>query len=196
MASRSPPAQKGGVPAVASELRIKAEVQITDPERMMDRLEEAISEAALGIWLQRDVQDYMGESIAQRFGLEGDKASGDWAELSDATVAMREFMGFSSDEINIRTGDLFRWVTETSKLAAGPGFVELIIPGDSTDPILDEKLKTAQQGRATNPIPNFGPTPPRPVLATDEDDLMEILVMLSEHITMWMAGIGPVTAVT
>lgn len=174
---------------------VQADVVIADPEHMLARLDHALSGEIIGAFLKGPVQDFFAEEAAWRFGAEGDKASGGWPPLSDATVDIRERLGFSSDEPNIRTNDMFNFVTESSDLVMGPGFAQITIPGTPSDPLMAQKIETAQRGRADNPIPGFGPTPPRPVIATSgEEDLREVIYLLAKHVTQWMAGVGVTVA--
>lgn len=173
-----------------ADLLIKADVIIADVDKMLFRLDEGLTGPVLAGFLAGPVQHFFGDEAAYRFGAEGDRSSGDWQELSDATVALRQKMGFSPDDINMRTGDLYEFVTEHYEVRSGPGFAEIDMPGQASGE-LERKVETAQFGRVDNPIPNFGPTPARPVIATDtEKDAEEVVVMLAEHVIRWMTGIG------
>lgn len=172
---------------------IRADVIITDPENSLHRLDEALSGAVMAEFLAGPVRHFFGDEAAWRFGAEGDRASGDWQELSDATVALRTKMGFTPDDTNIRhpsgSDSMFQYVTEHFNVRYDPWGAEIDIPGTATGE-MGQKINTAQFGRVFNPIANFGPTPPRPVIATDERDFQEVVVMLAEHVIRWMTGVG------
>lgn len=153
---------------------------------MLERLNEALSERILAQFLAGDVQNYFADRAAYRFGLEGDKASGNWPPLSEATERIREAKGFTTDEINIRTGELFTFVTEHFELEPGPESVAINLPGHPTNPELEQKVWVAQEGLEEQDWSSFGPTPPRPVIATDSEDMAEVLVLLSKHVIEFM----------
>ena len=158
---------------------------------LLEAVDQATSPESLALFLSEDAQPYFANEIIDRFAVEGDEKSGDWEPLADATVAIRQQLGYpGSDPINERAGDLLRLVVENYDIEPTPSGAVMQIPGESAanQGNLQEKLVTAQLGSNFNPIPNFGPTPPRPVLAVDPTDLEAMLLMLRSHIVRVTAG--------
>jgi hypothetical protein len=159
--------------------------------QLIGAVDQATSPESLAMFLSEEAQPYFAAEIIDRFAVEGDEKSGDWAPLSEATESIRASLGFpASDPINERTGDLLRLVAENYEIEPGLTGAVLQIPGESAMNQCDlrDKLTTAQLGSASNPIPNFGPTPPRPVLAVDPSDLEALLLLLRAHITRIVAA--------
>mgnify|MGYP006319646487 FL=1 len=158
-------------------------VDASQPLNMMARVAQAVSPPSLARFLENETSDYLFDQIQARILAGGDDVTGKWPELSDATVRIREAYGFpGSWPKNWRTGEMMRFVSKTNSVTAGPGGVELQIPGDTNDSVMEQKIGTAQKGRTTNPLPNCGPTPPRPILALDDVDAGYILERLEAHI--------------
>ena len=161
-------------------------IAITDAQvrAMLDQIELALLPGSLVAFLEGDVQDYLAEQIEWRFAFEGDRASGDWDRLSEATVHIREQAGFMGDSpINERTGELLRYLTEHYDGRAIVGGAELQIPGDVSG-TMEDKIRHAQVGAqpGENPLFPNSETPPRPVLALDEMDLEKVIELLSLYI--------------
>ena len=168
-------------------------IDTTDVDNMLDRMAVGLADPSLISWLRGDVSPYLEKDIAQRFDSEGDNKSGSWPALHEATIAIREELGFGAGPINVRTGDL-REFTETGReFLVGTGFVEMQVPGSPPDPVTAAKLEHAQRGTTANPNPRFGPTVPRPVLAINEGDLAAMMTMLHNHIIAFMTA-GPAAA--
>lgn len=120
-------------------------------------------------WLQRRARD--------RFATEGDDASGGWQLLTDATVNIREAKGFVPIRINRRTSELHNWVVNAEgAVVTSPSLTQLTWPGPAGGGELEEKMRTAQQGKSD---PR---TPARPVVAVNEVDLMSILTLLGDFL--------------
>lgn len=151
--------------------------------QMLDLVNLALSPASLLDFLETDAHDYLVEQIQLRFAYEGDKKSGSWPWLSETTIRIRESQGFPGPSpINHRTGELEEFLTDFYEIDASLTGAELKIPGSPNSSVIERKLRTAQEGNPTNPIPGFGPTPARPVLATGADDLAVLLERLQVHI--------------
>lgn len=165
----------------------RAQIVIDDQEvnRMIDSVWDAVSGQSLVRFLRGPVHDHFEEEIVQRFAHQGDAKSGHWPDLSEATVGIRG----SDWPVNIRTEEMFQTLTEESDYEMGEFFAQMDLPGP-VDEVTEQKLITAAEGRTTNPIPNFGPTPARPVLAADESDMMEILARLNRWIIWHVASGG------
>lgn len=157
-------------------------VDTTEVAGMLDALAVGLSAPSLELFLREDVSRYFEEDISGRFEAEGDAKSGEWAPLSEATIEIRNALGFGEGPINVRTGELKEHVTEDREFFAGVEWTEMQIPGQTQDAVIAQKLSTAQRGSNSNPIPQFGPTPARPVLAADEADLMKVMEMFVVHI--------------
>lgn len=177
------------MPGGASRNRlISVEVDEDPSMRLFDLTMQAVSGFSLAAFLEGPAHDYFAEQIYGRFVDEGDTKSGFWEPLHDATVDIRRAMGYSGDHpINERTGELKEWVTEEFEMMGGDDWAQMDLPGSAPTARHAEKLKTAQQGRAVNPL-GYGPTGPRPVLAHTEDDLASILMRLQDWIIHRVVG--------
>lgn len=168
-------------PAVDTKVNFDVQVDKKDTLDMLDRVWRVLSGDHLEDFLQGPAHDYLEHEIVQRFAHQGDRQVGHWPDLSDATQNIRRQLGFEGDwPVNIRTEDMFDVLTHDADYAVtGPNAAEMTLPGNAADGVVAEKIKTAQQGKAHNPLANFGPTPPRPVLAADETDLEALLTRLN-----------------
>lgn len=70
------------------------------------------SAPSLAGYLETVVSPHLTRRAESRFKSAGDSASGKWAELTEATKEIRENLGFSRDEINVRTGTLRDYLTK------------------------------------------------------------------------------------
>lgn len=106
-------------------------------------------------WLQR--------RAAQRFGSEGDDATGHWTPLRKATEAFRARGGFQpAHPINVRTLAMFDFITNANgNVTGGPGYSSLNWPGASgRTSDLAKKIRTAQgltQGIVARPVLGLSP---------------------------------------
>ena len=168
------------------DLVVNASVDVDEPVDMTQRVWAVLSGPNLEMFLKNQVHPYFENQIVQRFAYQGDRQVGHWPDLSPATVAIREHDGFGGDwPINIRTEEMFHTVTEEADFFASASSAEMSLPGSAgASGTVAQKIKTAQQGKpAPNPMsPNFGPTPPRPVLAADETDLVALMALLSRWV--------------
>lgn len=177
--------------------QFEIEMDTTSVDTMLDKLVLATSQTSLEEFMRVEVNEFFETRIGDTFNEEGGVKTGFWAPLSEATVAIREALGYGGDSpINVRTGELQDFVQYGREYLQGDDWVEMQVPGSPPDPITAQKLKTAQQGNPSNPIPGFGPTPPRPILAVDEMDLARIMEMLVVHIDGYLVagGLGSVLA--
>lgn len=168
-------------------IKVDVEVATEDSLHMMDRVWRTLTGPSLEIWLRTRVHPYFERAIVNRFAYQGDRQVGHWPDLSDATEAIREGLGFAGDwPINIRTEEMFETVTKEADFYASGWSAEMILPGSAATGTVAEKIKTAQEGKPTpNPMSaNFGPTPARPVLAADETDLAILTDALSDYIML------------
>lgn len=170
-------------------LNVEVEVDPFPVNRMLGYVLRTVDGASLARWLVDDAHEYFREEIAMRFAYEGDKKSGAWAPLHDATIDIRRALGYGGDSpINERTGELFDFVTTQYDINMGQTWALLTFPGDPPTASARQKLETAQLGRADNPLDGYGPTTRRPVLAVDETDLMELMVSLESYIMLGVVG--------
>lgn len=148
-------------------------------QQMLDAIDSSLSPVGLAAFLYGPVGNWIKQRAADRFKEEGDDVTGRWAPLQQATVEIREGMGFEGEHpINKRTGELEAYITQGEiGVVTSPGVGVLKYPqNEPASSGLREKMKTAQQGRA-NPS-----TVARPVLGMNENDLSHILVMLALHV--------------
>lgn len=171
---------------------VTVHVQDGDVRKVFDALGLSISGPMLQKFLRDDVGSFFRNDIEDRFNEEGDLASGFWAPLQPATLHIKQQLPDlqgAPEDINIRTGDMFEWLTGSYPVFSGANWAEMDIPGDAPTPLLEKKLSTAQRGSANNPMPGFGPTPPRPALAISEaHHLATVLAMLEYHIVDTLLG--------
>lgn len=160
-------------------------------DKLMNHVMQAVSGPSLTEFLATTASDYYRDDIEARFYDEGDVKSGFWPDLKDATVAIRESLGFPGEHpINRRTDALYDYVIGPYQVTSGGDWAELEIPGGTPDPLTQKKLDTAQLGSKGGPRPssfgpsdvNFGDTPPRPVLAVGDMDISRLLELLERHI--------------
>jgi hypothetical protein len=129
--------------------------------------------------MQASVETYVKERAQRRFDSEGDDVSGRWAALRQATIDIRTEAGYSAGPINVRTGALEDYITnsEGAYLVEG-GDALMVYPGRAPGSASNEtgslaaKLVAAQQGLA-DPY-----TPARPVIGMNESDALAITLSL------------------
>lgn len=170
---------------------VETEWDPTAVGRVLDKVNEAVTGGSLMTFLELAANPYMTDEIVERFAYYGDDKSGNWAPLSDATVQIREALGYDgTDPINEREGDLLDFVVHSRVWAGGNDWAMFTMPGDPPSFELEQKLQHAQMGSSDNALIPGAVTPPRPVLATGESDMATLLVMLQEYIiTRVAAGI-------
>jgi hypothetical protein len=160
-------------------LNMRFMVHDKDVERMLDRLNMAVSPVALAGFMQATVGPYLQQRAKARFRSEGDDASGKWAELSTTTHSFRINAGYAPDHpINRRTGRLENYITETQVgvQATASGGAQVTFPKNPPRGATAEKLRTAQHGR------HHPRTVPRPVLAINETDMGFMITALHQYI--------------
>lgn len=152
-------------------------------------IEHAISDASIEIWLAAEASPYVANQARVRFANEGDPTVGQWAQLSSATVGIRESKGYSgAHPINKRTGALEAYITQAAgRIEPTSTGVQLVTPEDTPDGELALKLATAQGGGTSkwgNPIPK------RPVLGIGLEDGLALTRLLEAHIEAQIASGG------
>ena len=180
MATITPRSAKG---AYGADI-VVVDVDTIDVQNMLHLAMMAVDTPSMMTFMNTKVDDYLGNRAADRFAVEGDDASGNWAPLTETTRRIKEALGAPADEINIRTGDLAAWVIETSDVESNGLGVTLTKPSQEifSDPVATTKLQHAQQGTDSNPLFPGAVTPPRPVVALAERDMATIVQMLQAWI--------------
>lgn len=146
-------------------------------ERMLEVLDTALNPFAIAEFLGVVVGPYLKERARARFASEGDDVVGKWAPLKDSTITIRESQGYGPGPINSRTGELEEFITGPgNSVQVHPWGATLTFPGTSPIGEMEEKLRTAQQGK------DYPSTVPRPVLGVNEADLVFVLTALATHI--------------
>lgn len=178
---------------MASSVTYAIEVDPRDVEAMLDRAARATAPSAWLKWLQNDVYPWIVEETVQRFAFQGDWRSKNWPSLTDATQDIRESQGYEPDfPVNIRSEDLFRYVTTSKTTRMDFDGAELVVPGGDADKLTQKKYLTAQMGDDNNPMIEGAITPPRPVVAWGEAaDAETVLVKAGLNFVQIMKG-GPV----
>ncbi len=171
--------------------KVSIDVNSLSIDNLIFNLFMAVSGPSLADFLIDDAHKHFVDEIYMRFVHKGDDKSGQWAPLHDATIDIRRALGYPNDnEINVRTGDLLRFVVESYDILAGPMYAQMDLPGAPPTEALADKLRRAQRGSDDN-ILGYGPTIPRPILALDMTDMATLLGLLEMHIMLRVAvGIG------
>lgn len=140
-------------------------------------LEISTSPPALALFMNTRVRDWLQGRARERFALEGDDASGEWADLAESTYRIREHEGYVPIRINDRTSALKNWVTSAPGVTtATPSVTWMEFPGPAPTPELEKKREVAQRGKV-EPY-----THERPILATNEADLAAVLALLGSFV--------------
>jgi hypothetical protein len=146
-------------------------------EYKLMRLSQLLLPESVAAWMGSVVDSFLHERIRQRFENEGDDAAGRWRELAQSTQAIRAQMGYGAEHpINVRTGELQNYIEGTpGRVVPDPVGATLNLPGKPAGNVdLQDKYRVAQQG--------FENTPPRPVLALSEKDLVGVMGELEAYI--------------
>lgn len=168
------------------------DVQSAQVDSMIHRAMQAVSGPSLHAFLETMASEYFTEEIIDRFAYEGDDKSGDWAPLKESTERIRQALGYpGANPVNERTQELLEFVAFHRGFAQGPNFAQMDVPGEAPSQSIEAKLRTAQQGTSINPLFPGAYTPPRPVLATDEGDMANLLRLLQLWVMQAVAGSFP-----
>ena len=144
---------------------------------VMEALDLPFRAGPIDDFLEGEATEALIERLTARFDDEGDDASGKWAELRPATVAIRELAGFpGAHPINDRTGGMRRWLTSATGSTSSSGDGRALEWPNKGTSKQEEKLATAQEGAR---VP---PTVPRPVLALSSVDMALITEALVDHV--------------
>jgi hypothetical protein len=172
-------------PYSANMVEMIVEVDNRLVESLLLRLDTALSPFAIAAFLGGPVEEYIQGRAENRFRQEGDDVSGKWAPLKDATQAIRAQEGYGADgPIDRRTDRLMHYIVGSPGRSQATGLgATLTYPGTPPTGELLTKVQTAQRGK---PYPN---TPPRPVLGLGEEDLAQVLILLSIYTEEAIHGI-------
>lgn len=154
------------------------EADAASTNAMLAELEKRLSSEGLADFLSDRVDGFLRARIAQRFSGEGDDVSGAWHPLTVATSMIRASQGFPPDHpINVRTGDMRSFlVNSASDVKEHSLGATLKHPPPTTNKFINEKIRTAQQGKSR---PR---TPPRPVIGVNENDLLFVTSELAAYL--------------
>ena len=143
----------------------------------LTKVEFALSQFGMSKFLSTNLGPWLQHRATERFMDEGDAASGKWLPLTGATQEIRENMGYPrAHPINKRTGELENYVTGSQwAVTPTPTGAMLTYPGGGQrrQGTIRQKVRAAQVG--------YGKTPPRPVLAVDETDMIFLMTRMRFH---------------
>lgn len=150
---------------------------------VFDTLDARMQDTGLIEFMEDHVDPYLRRRIANRFLAEGDDVSGHWHPLTRATELIRARQGFPPQHpINVRTRQMkdFLISTPSQVRSSGPEVI-LTHPPPIASGEINRKIATAQGGKA-NP-----PTPARPVIGVNENDLLYITSSLTAYLIRGIA---------
>lgn len=150
-------------------------------EKLLASAEFAVGPAGAAAFLGGPMQEVLKTRAQERFTTQGEDVSGGgwqaWEPLTDATIEFRRAQGFGPTPINVRTGELERYITQSEATVTPTATGALMTyPGQPAAGLTHKKVETAQVGKA-NPK-----TPPRPVLGLSTTDVELALVSMSQWI--------------
>lgn len=169
--------------SAAGAWQIGAAVNTLEVDMLLKSVMSAVSPAGL-VPFGQQVADYLDDRASERFAGEGDDASGNWPALTGTTERIRASLGYGPDgPINIRTSEMFDAVVYSDFISDTIGGVTVTKPDPNLiKGTLEQKLITAQMGRTDNIMYPGATTPPRPVVALGERDMVEIMAKLQLYI--------------
>ncbi len=166
---------------------IDIDVDTSDVESLLRRMDTAISDFGLAMFMNMRVHPYLQTRAKNRFKNEGDDVVGKWAPLLPATEKIRirsQYPIGGASPINRRSDELMNYITGTdSAITSVAGVSILKFPGTAPTGELAEKVKTAQRGK------NDPKTVSRPVLGVGLADLEFTTLQLALHISEISAGV-------
>lgn len=159
--------------------KVVIETDASEAAAVFDALDQRLNAAGLSMFLDTVVDPFIRNRIDGRFASEGDDVSGAWHPLAQATQQIRASYGYPPDHpINIRSNKLHSWLVGTDSQVTPNGMgATLMHPPPSGDAILMKKLATAQGGSSRPP------TPARPVIGLNENDLL----FVTSSLVAWLA---------
>jgi hypothetical protein len=139
---------------------------------MLKGMLASLTPASMGVYLSTVVHPRLARRARERFRSEGDEAvGGKWAPLSEATLEIKEHLGYGRKKINERTGHLRDSIVESKPVLGHNGFGETLdFPGNWDRP--DLFLRNMQAAGMLK-------GPARPVVGSDyENDVAHMLTTL------------------
>lgn len=157
-------------------------IEAESAEAFIEKMELALGPERITEFLEGPTNEWITNRAHERFDHEGDSASGEWGGLSQATVDIREALGYGDGPINERTGQLRRWAVSSGTITEEEGSIGGIWPGDDPVGQLIPKVEHARKGG----ISDWGnPFPARPVVAFDAEDVTGIALAFAR----WFATV-------
>lgn len=166
---------------MAQLFEVLLDIDDRDLQRTLDRLEQRLSPPGLALWLDKATDPWIRERARKRFEQEGDDVSGPWLPLGEFTQNVRAQQGYGAEHpINVRTGEMERYITGPGDVTQTPALTILEAPGGSPTGELADKIRTAQDGSTVD----NRYTPPRPVLGINARDVEAIMVSLAAWVNV------------
>ena len=167
---------------MAGEFYVLIETESDEAQKVLDTLEKRMNPVGLSLFLTTVVDPWIRQRIEQRFDEEGDSMSGDWDPLAISTQQIRASYGYPPDHpINVRTGKMRSFLVGTKSDVKPSGIgATLQHPPPVADAVTAKKIATAQGGSSQPP------TPARPVIGVDENDLVFVTSSLAAWLTQDM----------
>lgn len=177
--------------------RFSIEMSVDEVEHLFEKTLEAVQGPSLEALMIGPVHKYFETEIVNRFAYQGDRVVGHWPDLAEATQNIRQDLGFAPEwPINIRTEEMFHTVTQEADFDFTPNSAEMVLPGRAGEHgLVAQKIEHAQMGATDNTFVDFSgnqqyfsPTPPRPVLGADEQDLVAVVEIIERWVVFRLAG--------
>ncbi len=159
---------------------IRVNVNSREVERMLEKVQDSLSPTGLDSFFNQRLAPFFRRRVSDRFAGEGDDASGEWAPLSNATVKIRESMGYpGAHPINVRSGSMKEFLEKAQgQTFPSEGATTFVFPGRSPGGKISERILNAQTGENGREKKN----PVRPVLAVNPVDLEYAMYALMGYI--------------
>jgi len=156
-------------------------INVESVEKLLASAMFAVGPAGAAAFLGGPMQQVIKTRASERFTTQGEDVSGGgwkaWEPLKDSTIDFRRAQGFGPTPINVRTGELERYITQSDATVTPTATgAAMTYPGQPATGLVREKVETAQAGK---PSPK---TPPRPVLGLSTPDLELALVSMNQWI--------------
>jgi hypothetical protein len=144
------------------------------------KFERALSYPSLSMWMAGPMTEVLQRRAQERFLAQGSDLQGgsfkNWKPLSAATIQFRQAAGYGPVPINVRSGELERYVTgAVGRVGPTPAGVSMVWPGATPGGTLGEKVARAQGRDDPNPAA-------RPVIGLAAQDLALMMTSLQS----WM----------
>lgn len=162
-------------------------------DALLLRAQAAYSTASMVAWLSGPMTQNVQRRAQERFLDQGEDVSGGgwspWEPLLPTTREIRASYGFGPLPINVRTGELERYITgSASKVSPTGTGAAMVYPDAAPSGWLEEKVRTAQAGKVASA--SKSQTPARPVLGLSTPDLEFALVSLGTWLVTAINGGG------